>query len=131
MECGKPWGVVLERGSIATDDVIAQCRAEMQQDLRDYWGIEDDEPFDASHVNVYTCTVVFIRESTNRFVDENNICEATAEDESWNELSWVDYPAWILNGCKHRTAVRWDCCNITETDCKPKVEALTACLKDL
>lgn len=115
-ECARPWGILLDRGELPTPEKIEAARAELIELLWEQWEC-DYEPEELARVDktklppVEPSWVVYITEGLARFVDEHCLGESYA-DECWVEEDWVDIPAWLLKGRKHRWALRWDCCNI-------------------
>lgn len=118
MECGKPWGVILDRGQTPTPEIVDAARRELLADLRDQWDCdyepEEVDTVDWTHqdFSVRATEVVYLTEALARFCDENGICDPLFLDDCWQELAYVDLPGWLLKGRNRRWAILWDCCGI-------------------
>lgn len=116
-ECARPWGVILDRGVLPSDEGFASARALLIADLRDYWDCE----YEADEVDridwdalppVSAVEVVYITEATSAFACDSLNADWGVETSCWVELAWCDLPSWLLKGRKRRWAYRWDCCDI-------------------
>ncbi len=117
IECGNPWGVILNRGEQPSDEAQALAIAELHEVLicERWYGYDepDCDLIDRSKLPPVRATeVVYLTEALARFVDDNGICDPTFLDDCWQEVQYVDLPAWLIKGRKHRWAYLWDCCNI-------------------
>lgn len=118
IECGLPWGVILERGEEPTAERVEVCRQELVElliaECWDYgYDTDDFARIDTSLLPpVRVATVVYLSAALAKFCDEHGICEPTFMDDCWQDIRDVDLPLWLVKGRKQRTAVLWDCCNI-------------------
>jgi hypothetical protein len=117
-ECSNPWGIVLERDEIPTPESLATAVLDLQQTWREAaeCDVDVDElgevDFDLSKLPSVSATeVVYITEALADFATDRfgAIC---AEGPCWQEVQYVDFPAWLIKGRRRRWAYRWDCCDI-------------------
>lgn len=119
IECGNPWGIILDRGEEPSPEGLAAAQAELVQLLLcECWYSYDEE--DAENIaridvsllpSVRATEIIYITEALGRFADELGVGDAYLED-CWHEVEYVDLPKWLLKGRKRRWAYLWDCCNI-------------------
>jgi hypothetical protein len=116
MECGRPWGVILDRGELPSEKAQFLAQTQLEEELMQY--LEDGLSPDGEVVNltgvpqVEAEEIVFITEATAAFASEYLNCDMMPESACWSVVGDVDLPAWLLKGRKRRWAYRWDCCNL-------------------
>lgn len=119
IECGRPWGVILDRGKEPSEEDTANARAEMIDVLlHEVWDCDYD-PEELARIDtakfppVIATEVIYITEATAAFADEHGFGEGL-EGGLWYSMSDARYafPAWLLTGRKRRWALRWDCCDL-------------------
>lgn len=116
MECGRPWGVILERGVLPSDELQRLAQREMEDRILEhipFFWIKRDE-LDLSFLpQVEPDEVVFVSRSLCDFASEKFNASAP-EGPCWIRANGDGYemPAWLLKNRKHRWAYTWNCCNI-------------------
>lgn len=127
IECGNPWGVILERGEEPSPEAEALAQAEMVELLiHETWdfGYDPTEPEvveelaridEAKFPAVRATRIVYISPATAAWISDHNLGEADL-DGCWQEIDWCDVPAWIIKSRKQRWAYVWSnrggCCEL-------------------
>ena len=119
-ECGRPWGVILERGELPSDKAQHLAQLELEEELVEY--LEDDFGFERGNVMTFNLEsvpqaepleVVFVTQALADFATENLNCEMVSDYvPAWYVVADLDIPAWLLKGRKRRWAYKWDCCEM-------------------
>lgn len=118
MECGRPWGVLLERGELPSDRAQQLAQVEMEEALVENLEVGIDL---TRIVNVETAPevepqeVLLVTESLAAFASEYLNADFCG-DPGWYAVDEIDYPAWLLKGRKRRWAYKWECCNLKDDD---------------
>ncbi len=127
IECGRPWGIILERGEEPSPEAEKLARDEMVEVLvHECWDFGYD-PTDPEIVEelakvdqdklpaVRATKVVYISPATARWISDFDLGEAFLEG-CWQEVRYCDIPTWILKSRKQRWAYVWDhrggCCEL-------------------
>ena len=112
--CGRPWGVILERGELPSDEAQRLAQLELEEELMEYL---DDGLAEGEIVNLEGLPeaepqeIVFVTQSLADFASEN-FDSCIGDVPAWYELDDLDIPVWLLKGRARRWAYRWDCCNM-------------------
>jgi len=112
--CGRPWGVILERGELPTEKAQRLAQLELEEALMEYLegGIAEGEIVNLKGVpEAEPQEVVFVTQSLADFASENLGC-CVGDVPAWYTTDDLDIPAWLLKGRARRWAYRWDCCNL-------------------
>jgi hypothetical protein len=112
--CGRPWGVILERGELPTESAQQLAQLELEESLMGYLedGIAEGEVVNLEGVpEAEAQEVVFVTEALADFASEN-FDRCIGEVPAWYELDDLDIPVWLLKGRARRWAYRWDCCDM-------------------
>lgn len=115
LECGHPWGVILERGELPSESAQLLAQLEMEEELMECLENElaDDEVVNLTEVpKVEAEEIIWITDALAKFASEHLDCYMMPESACWCVVEDVDLPAWMLKGRARRWAYRWDCCNL-------------------
>jgi hypothetical protein len=115
MECGRPWGVILERGELPSDKAQHLAQLEIEEELMEHLEdcLDDGEVVNLTGVpQVEAEEIVWITDALANFASEHLNCYMMPESACWYPIDDVDLPAWVLKGRARRWAYRWDCCNL-------------------
>jgi hypothetical protein len=125
LECSKPWGVILERGELPSNERQRSAQAELEEELRDYLdkSNDNDEVFDFTSIEQCSATlVVFISQGLADFASDR-FGSYMGDCPAWYRLKDCDLPLWLLKGRKTRWAYLWDCCDMNTEAFAVKVDA--------
>jgi hypothetical protein len=114
LECGRPWGVILERGELPSDKAQHLAQLELEERLMEYLecGLDEGEIVNLEGVRAAEAQeVVFVTQALADFASENFGC-CIGDVPAWYEVDDLDIPAWLLKGRARRWSYRWDCCNM-------------------
>jgi hypothetical protein len=114
IDCGNPWGVILEKGELPSDEAQRSAQLEMQEELADHiaYDYEDGVQFEFSSFPQVEVTEVFwLSRSTCDFISEH-LNGGVPEGPCWVTRDGCDVPSWVLKSRKRRWAYRWECCSI-------------------
>lgn len=115
MECGRPWGVILERGELPSEEAQHLAQLELEEELMESleYDLADGEIVNLIEVpKVEAEEIVWITDALANFASEHLNCDMMPESACWCVVDDVDLPAWVLKGRARRWAYRWDCCNL-------------------
>jgi hypothetical protein len=116
LECGRPWGVILERGELPSEKAQNLAQLGLEEELMEY--LEDD--FDEDNGGIFNLEgvpqaepqeVVFVTYALAAFASEH-FDSCIGEVPAWYALDDLDIPAWLLKGRARRWAYKWDCCGL-------------------
>lgn len=112
MECGNPWGVILDRGEEPTDERQRKAQAELVAMWLEQVECHHDEGtrFDTDRLpKCHAVEIVHVTEALAWFSSEQF---GSYVDAGWWDAADCDIPGWLLKGRMRRWAYRWDCCDI-------------------
>lgn len=115
VNCGRPWGVILERGELPSDSAQRLAQLELEEALMVQLecDIAESEIFNLEGVpQAEPQEVVFVTDALASFASEYFDSCQIGEVPAWYALDELDIPAWLLRGRARRWAYRWDCCNL-------------------
>lgn len=115
LECGRPWGVILERGELPSEEAQHLAQLELEEDLMEYLekGLDEGEIVNLEGApEAEPQEVVFVTQALAVFASENCGSEMFGDVPAWYVLDDLDIPAWLLKGRARRWAYRWECCNL-------------------
>ena len=113
--CGRPWGVILERGELPSDKAQHLAQLELEESLMEYldYDLAEGEIVNLTEVpKVEAEEIVWITDALSNFATEYLNCDMMPESACWCPIEDVDLPSWVLKGRARRWAYRWDCCNL-------------------
>lgn len=115
MECGRPWGVILELGEQPTEKAQFLAQTQLEEELMQYLedGLSPGEVVNLTGVpQVEAEEIAWITDALAAFASENLNCDMMPESACWCVVADVDLLAWLLKGRKRRWAYKWDCCGL-------------------
>ncbi len=117
IECGRPWGVILERGELPSEKAQHLAQLELEEELMRY--LEYD--FDEDNGGIFNLEgapqaepqeVIFVTQALADFASENLNCEMIGNVPAWYAIDDLDIPTWLFKGRARRWAYKWDCCEM-------------------
>lgn len=115
MECGRPWGVILGRGELPTEETQRLAQGALEKALVELfkeWGGEVRVDNLEVDVKAEPEEVVFVTEALASFASEHCGSEMIGEVPAWYVIDDIDIPDWLLKQRSRRWAYKWDCCGI-------------------
>jgi len=114
LECGRPWGVILERGEEPSDERQRLAQMELEDELRDYLDESADNEVVFDFSTLAKCCaqrIVFVTEKLADFASDR-FGSYVGESPAWYRIDDCDIPRWLLKGRAQRWAYLWDCCDL-------------------
>ena len=112
IECGRPWGVILERGELPTEESHRLAQLAMEEELMDQLDEGSSHIFSLENVpEVEADEIIFVTQSLGAFASEH-LGSYIGDVPAWYPISDLDIPAWLLKGRRRRWAYRWECCTL-------------------